>query len=426
MIDTTVHPEIMKLLQANTPYLFRPGSLLNVGANRVRFQLLDDLRRAGREITLLEAWPENAAAYQNDPRVQRVVLGDIREIGGFEQKFDVSLWWHGPEHIDKAELPRALRKLEAVTESMVVLGCPWGDYPQEAFMGNPYDQHRASIFTNDLTALGYQVETWGAMSKGGALMAWKYLPGPKTPHVMMVTHKDRERYLSKTIPAMLQTTWPLTLSVGANAPGRFSLEFLNSLSGHICLEVSKKNIGKSKMVNRLWEMRPEADYVVVIDDDMLAIDRDWLRKLVDIVNCCPEVGIAGHSVEKNNYHLRVVGNPLRTVQVQPSNLGGCILIPRRTFEKCGHYNEEMGLYGEEDALYGWKVRQAGMICGYFDHSDLGRSFKHLGNEMALSLGENDPPETPEYRQWKNAQREKAIPIRDKLIAEYKAGRPLNQ
>ena len=426
MIDTTVPPEIMKLLQTNTPYLFRPGSLLNVGANRVRFQLLDDLHRAGREITLLEAWPDNAAAYENDPRVSRIIAGDVRELGAFEQKFDAALWWHGPEHIDKADLPGALQRLEACADSLVVVGCPWGDYPQEPFMDNPYDEHKASIYTNDLVGLGYHVEIYDQMDKGGKLIAWKYLPGPKTPHVIMVTHKDRECYLERTIPALLQTTWPMTLAVGANAPGRFSLEFMNSLSSHICLVVSKKNLGKSKMDNRLWEIRPEADYVVVLDDDMLAVDRDWLRKLVDIVDCCPEVGSAGHSVEKNNYPLRVVGNPKRTVQVQPSNLGGCVLIPRRTFEQCGRYNEEMGLYGEEDALYGWKVRQAGMICAYFDHSDLGRSFKHLGNEMALSLGENDPPETPEYRQWKDAQREKAIPIRDKLIAEYKAGRPLNQ
>jgi hypothetical protein len=106
---------------------------------------------------------------------------------------------------------------------------------------------------------------------------------------------------------------------------------------------------------------------------------------------------------------------MRIIQHQPSGLGGIILVPERTRALCGYYNEELPLYGEEDALYGWKVRQAGLLCAYFDQSQLGRSFEHLEG------GDDDP----DYRAWKDAQRLIAIPIRDALIREYEAGRPLN-
>lgn len=237
-------------------------------------------------------------------------------------------------------------------------------------------------------------------------------------HVIMVTHGDRLRLLKRTIPALLETTCSFIFTVVANAPKPAVLEYFSRHDSRaINLLINRENLGFPRACNMAWKMLPEAAYTVHLGDDCLCLDSDWLRKLVDIAECCPEVGIVGHSVEPENHRPRLVGRGdcLRLVQVQPSGLGGIILVPERTRQLCGYYNEELPLYGEEDALYGWKVRRAGLLCAYFDHSILGRSFEHLAG------GDDDP----DYRAWKDAQRAVAIPIRDALIRDYEAGRPLN-
>ena len=416
-----IHPERLRHLKSAAPYLFRPGSLLNIGANRIRFDLLPELHAAGRKITLLEAWPDNAAHWESDKRLERVIVGDAREIDTLGLgKFDAVLWWHGPEHVERAELEATVAKLEALAEGLVVLGCPWGRYPQGPFMDNPFDAHRASLYPGDFTALGYRVTGLGQADNQGSLIAWKHLrnPGPGVPHVVMVTHGSRAGYLRQTIPAVLDTSWPLTLSVVANAPDEEALAYLRQMQPWLHkLVIWKTNHGKPAAANRGWKLREEADYTVLLDDDALPLEPDWLRKLVDIADRCPEIGIVGHSLEHTDWPLRVFGSPARTVQVQPGNLGGaCMLVPRATLEKCGRLNEELGVYGESDGLYGWKVRKAGLLCAYFDHSRLGRSFRHL---------EEDQDATTEYRQWKNARRAEAQAVLGKLIQEYEAGRPLN-
>lgn len=239
-------------------------------------------------------------------------------------------------------------------------------------------------------------------------------------HIVMVTHGDRAHYLERTIGAVLETAFPHTLTVAANAPGPDSLALLRALelAGTIRLVVNWKNLGFAVAANQAWRQRPEAEHCCHLGDDMLALEPDWLTKLVDIIECCPEVGIVGHSVEPWPWPIQAVGNPVRRVQVQPSNIGGCLLMPKRTREICGYYNEEMGIYGEEDALYGWKVRHAGLLCAYYDFVEGGRSFEHIGEDGGTGA---------EYRAWKDTRRLEAIPIRDNLMREYAAGlRPLNQ
>lgn len=235
-------------------------------------------------------------------------------------------------------------------------------------------------------------------------------------HIVIVTHGDRLMYLYQTVRAVLKTEFPHTLTVVANDAHLTTVAYLRDLEqlNYLRSIVNRENLGFAVAANQGWKLHPEAAHCVHLGDDMLALEPGWLRKLVDIADHCPEVGIVGHSVEPVAWPVREVGSPVHRVQVQPSGIGGCLLFPRRTRELCGYYNEEMGLYGEEDALYGWKVRRAGLLCAYFDWQAGGRSFAHLGED------------TPEYRSWKDARRVEAIPIRDRLMGEYAAGRPLNQ
>jgi len=235
----------------------------------------------------------------------------------------------------------------------------------------------------------------------------------RAAHIVLVTHGERLHYLEQTIPALLRTEYPHTITVIANEPGDAETEYLLTCQGLAEVTFNFVNVGFAKAANQGWQRRPaDTEYVVTTADDLLPLNPDWLGLLVEMVERCHKIGIAGHSVEPTIWPTHICGGV--QFQKQPSNLGGVTLIPKRTELLCGRYNEELPVYGEEDALYGWKVRQAGLICAYW-HGDHTRRFRHLG-----------ATDSAQYSQWKNDQRYQwAIPARDALIKEYEAGRPLN-
>jgi hypothetical protein len=242
-------------------------------------------------------------------------------------------------------------------------------------------------------------------------------PGPRIPHVVMVTHGARERHLRRTIPAVLATSHPLTLTVAANAPGKRSRDLLHGLhqDGSLYgLLSSTRNVGKPLAANAAWRLR-DADYTVLLDDDALPLHPAWLDELLAIAANAPEAGLVGHSLEPVDHKRLSIGR--LQVQLQPANLGGaCLLVPRRTLDRCGRYDEALPLYGESDGLYGWKVRQAGLLCLYHDHTGTGRRFTHL----------DDGQDGDAYPQWKIAQRQQAQTVAAALRWQYLNGRALNE
>jgi hypothetical protein len=166
--------ERVELLRRYIPRLWeRPGDMLYVGSAPGRFQCGPELARAGHRITLLEIWPEYAAAYEDHPDVAQVIVGDVREppLGDY---YDVAFWWHGPEHVERAEVQPALHRLEALAD-LVVVGCPWGEYPQAEVDGNPHQVHRCALYAEDFRRWGYRVVSFGERDKRGQgwVIAWR-------------------------------------------------------------------------------------------------------------------------------------------------------------------------------------------------------------------------------------------------------------
>ncbi|MDT9196034.1 MULTISPECIES: hypothetical protein [unclassified Limnospira] len=143
------------------PQLFSPSNrgktLLYVGARTDRFDYGKELREAGYKITILEIFDKNVDFLRNISWLEEVILGDVRTWKS-HQTYDVVFWWHGPEHIDKKELKPTLSKLEDLAREAVILGCPWGDYPQGHSYGNEHEEHVSAYDGNDFADLGYQVE----------------------------------------------------------------------------------------------------------------------------------------------------------------------------------------------------------------------------------------------------------------------------
>lgn len=154
------------------------GSLLYVGANQDRCYTAKELQRAGWHLTLLEIWKENADYYRRQGPFEHVMDGDIRTFET-DERFDVSVWWHGPEHLPAADLPGAVARLEAVTGELVVLCCPWGVFVQGPVYGNPHEEHQASLYPAHFTNLGYEVAVTGVPDGVHSnILAWKEKNNP--------------------------------------------------------------------------------------------------------------------------------------------------------------------------------------------------------------------------------------------------------
>jgi len=171
------------------PDLLDPGiyhKVLYIGANARRFQLYR-LLSTGREVHVLEAHPPNAAALRADPHhpVAGIVCGDVRknfELCWHLAPFDLIVWWHGPEHVPKADLPRLLAPSGAeglgwLCRGAILCGSPWGRYEQGAVGGNAYERHQSALYPSDYRAWGFDhTLTHGRPDVPGShISAWRVI-----------------------------------------------------------------------------------------------------------------------------------------------------------------------------------------------------------------------------------------------------------
>lgn len=165
-------------VRANVPEVFSYKTVLYIGARRSRMQLVDLFHEAGYAIDVIEIYPPNVEALKAtnaDRRWFREILqGDVRESEKFAlDPYDVVVWWHGPEHVSKHELPGVIKGLMALTKKVLILGCPFGQIEQGISYGNVHETHSAYLYPEDFTALGFLANTIGPRDKGGSnIMAW--------------------------------------------------------------------------------------------------------------------------------------------------------------------------------------------------------------------------------------------------------------
>lgn len=144
--------------------------LLYVGASVQRAYMLHDLIQLGWNTAVIEIWPENAKFIQHTYGVP-VICGDV--VSSFlPAPYDLGLWWHGPEHVHKEYFTKALANLENAC-SLVVLGCPNGEAPQDLCYDNVFERHLWNVYPEDLTSLGYKVRIDPRPGHPDNILAWK-------------------------------------------------------------------------------------------------------------------------------------------------------------------------------------------------------------------------------------------------------------
>lgn len=82
-------------------------------------------------------------------------LGNVMDIDSLPVT-DIFMFWHGPEHCNKEQFTDMIPLLESKYK-VLIFGMLYGEEPQGAAYGNPYENHISAWTPDDWTALGYQV-----------------------------------------------------------------------------------------------------------------------------------------------------------------------------------------------------------------------------------------------------------------------------
>jgi len=162
-----------KQLERCIPGLFDYKSVLYIGANIYRCDVLKDFRNHGYKIDILEPFKGNCDYYRGVIGINKVHQGTIQKFIT-PIKYDIVFWWHGPEHVTKEDLEISLKNMESMAKFLVVLGSPWGKNDQEQIYGNPLEKHVSSIYEEDFNQRGYAVDAIGTKDTWNSnLLIWR-------------------------------------------------------------------------------------------------------------------------------------------------------------------------------------------------------------------------------------------------------------
>jgi GT2 family glycosyltransferase len=235
-------------------------------------------------------------------------------------------------------------------------------------------------------------------------------------NICMVTY-NRLAFTMQALDALVHTTrYPYTLTVVDNGSSDGTRAYLQEqrrrgiIKNLVLLDT---NLGVAPAANIGWLMEPEAAYYLKLDNDIVVQKPEWLDQMVTTIDTIQMAGAVAYSFEPVSYPLqRKKGLPVRLKRT--GNLGGaCILVPQRTREQLGYWNEEYGLYGEEDADYGYRIRRARLLNLYMAdesiglHLPAGRAATIDRQTRAASDGQEEN-EDREYRIWKDGLRRQIL------------------
>ena len=94
-------------------------------------------------------------------------------------RYDIVLWAHGPEILEKPLIKTTIDKLLKKTKKYLVMMCPWGKYSyedgeEEGLRSS--DINRTALYPDDFLRLGFNVSTIGEKDVNGSnLLAWRYV-----------------------------------------------------------------------------------------------------------------------------------------------------------------------------------------------------------------------------------------------------------
>ncbi len=142
-----------------------------------------------------------------------------------------------------------------------------------------------------------------------------------------------------------------------------SIEYLRSKNVDlIALKKNLYHISRECNIGIMHSLRKyHPDYIVLLNDDIIIKDRNWLTKLVNAAETTGAGVVGCNLVEPTNAEEHEQQNrpyDHRTDEVE-SVIGACMLISKEALKTVGMFDEEF-LSGEEDLDYCLRVKAAGL------------------------------------------------------------------
>lgn len=175
------------------PDIYDHKTLLHIGAQMKGswpiFRDGDVFEALGYKIDILEIWPPNVAALQRlnknghkfrnkekGPGAFRTIIeGDVSNPDhlGMLRRYDVIMYWHGPEHIPEDKIQQTLTRLFMKTLKILAISTPCGNH-QRTQEHNPYEEHLSTLYPALFEGLGFETDLVGECGQpGNNLMAWR-------------------------------------------------------------------------------------------------------------------------------------------------------------------------------------------------------------------------------------------------------------
>lgn len=246
----------------------------------------------------------------------------------------------------------------------------------------------------------------------------------KSVNITIVTH-NRLEYTKQCIMGLKENTKiPYNLTIVDNGSTDGTRQWINNnVHEFDNIKLFDKNIGIARGYNWGW-YHGTKKYFLKLDNDIIPKKRGWLAELIFAADRSDKIGVIGYSLETTAYPLKIVeGYPLQVKSGGQNVNGGCMLVPERTWETIGYFNEEYydekneQCLGGVDSDYGYRNHIAGRLNCYLNYGP---------EEIFFNAGHHDIEENKNsnyYKEKRKARKKNTSPggLWHKNITTYNSG-----
>ena len=214
---------------------------------------------------------------------------------------------------------------------------------------------------------------------------------------IIICTKDNKNFLKRCIKSIEKNTnyknWEIII-VDNNSKEKKTISYLSSLSYLVVKYDLPFNYSK---MNNLGALKAKGEYLLFLNDDIEALDDDWLTEMVSICKQ-KDVGVVGaklvysddtiqhagmiflkngfafHPYERKSYLDQGYFGLLNIIREYSSITGACLLTKKKLFDKVGMFDEKFDVYyGDSDLCF--KIKKIGYVVVYTPYALL----RHYGS-----------------------------------------------
>jgi len=178
VIGLSVEEERLEQLIKNIPDIWSYETVLYIGARAKRFHFKNQLKSHGGIVDIIEINKERCKSLRKFKWLNKIIQGNVINVDKLtESKYDLILWSHGPQMIEKRYIKPTIEKLLKKTNKLIVLMCPWGKYAYSNAQLRKlpsYSINKTVLYEKYFHDMDFETSTIGKKDvRKSNLLAWK-------------------------------------------------------------------------------------------------------------------------------------------------------------------------------------------------------------------------------------------------------------